>query len=492
MIKSIFFSFLCRSMEISFVSLKLKRYSTEKPCGQGDLFLSTFIENPDKTILTSEDMLKDYFAKHAKCGTCIFVGMEAELLGVNQGTGQALPYFGPQGIETILKAMAAKFNYTPLLEEGRIIALRRADAMVTLEPGGQIELSAPPADNVFQVEAQVQNFLGELRQMRTLFDGIEWLACGIQPYSLPHEMEQVPKVRYAIMAEHFKTHGTLSHEMMKLTATNQVNFDYLDEADAMESLRVAFGITSIVTAMFANSAFSGGGPNGFASRRLEIWNHTDADRSGLLMPFLEAGRTFQDYLNYVLDMPMLFIVREGRWIPLKNRSFRSFIKTGFEGFKATLEDFEMHLSAAFPEVRLKQYLEVRGVDGQKPALIPAVAAFWKGLLYQKEAKREAWKLVEFATLDERQALHRDVARLGLKAKLGTKPIVDLARELVDLSCSSLASQTTAEESRSECVFLNRIREEIIIPGKSPAEQFVDWFDETRPERPADILEYFKI
>lgn len=454
--------------------------------------MSTFIEHPHKTVLTSEEMLEGYFAKHAKCGTCIFVGMEAELLGVNKTSGKALPYSGSQGIEAILNTMAEKFGYTRILEGGRVIALRRADAMVTLEPGGQIELSAPPADNVFQVEAQVQSFLSELAQLRTLFDRVEWLACGIQPYSLPEEIERVPKVRYAIMEEHFKAHGTLSHEMMKLTATNQVNFDYLDEGDAMESLRVAFGITSIVTAMFANSAFSGGKPNGFASRRLEIWNHTDPDRTGLLTPFLEPGRTFKDYLNYVLDMPMLFIVRDGRWIPMKHSTFREFIKSGYEEFKATVEDFEMHLSTAFPEARLKQYLEVRGVDGQKPLLIPAVAAFWKGLLYQKEAKREALKLVEFATLQERIALHHDVPRLGLKAKLGKRPILEIARELVELSCSSLSKQTTAEESRSECLFLNRIRQEIIEQGKSPAEQFLDWFDGVRPDKPSAILDYYKV
>ena len=177
---------------------------------------------------------------------------------------------------------------------------------------------------------------------------------------------------------------------------------------------------------------------------------------------------------------------------MKSCSFRAFIKSGYEGFKATVEDFEMHLSTAFPEVRLKQYLEVRGVDGQKPALIPAVAAFWKGLLYQKEAKREAWKLVESATLEERLALHRDVARLGLKAKLGKRPILEIARELVDLSCSSLSSQTTVEEGRSECVFLNRIRQEITTPGKSPAEQFTEWYHANQPSRVEPVLDYFKI
>lgn len=454
--------------------------------------MSTFIDHPQKTLLTSEESLQDYFVQHAKCRACIFVGMEAELLGVEAVSGKALPYSGPSGIEAVLAKMAERYGYEKIVEEGRIIALRRPNAMVTLEPGGQIELSAPPAENVFQVETQVESFLDELREMRRVFPSVEWLASGIQPFSLPEAIEQVPKKRYDIMARHFKTHGSLSHEMMKLTATNQVNFDYLDEADAMESLRVAFGITSIVTALFAHSAFSAGRPNGFVSRRLEIWNHTDPERTGLLTEFLKPDRTFSDYLNYVLDMPMLFLVRDGKWIPVSGRTFRMFIREGYEGFKATLEDFELHLSTAFPEVRLKQYLEIRGIDGQRPDLIPAVAAFWKGLFYRREAKQAAWKLVEKYPAEDLLALHQAVSREGLKARLGNRPILEIARELVELSCSSLSKQTTEAEQRSECLFLERIRQAITRPGKSPAEQFLEWHEKRGTPSVREILEYFRI
>ncbi len=454
--------------------------------------MSTFISSGSTTLLSSEDMLADYFARHAKTRSCVYVGMELEVFGVDSFTGKALPYSGPAGIEAILKKMAARFHYAPIYEAGRVIALKRADAMVTLEPGGQVELSAPPAGNVFEVQGQIRRFFEELRQVRQDFPGIEWVASGIQPYSRLQEIEWVPKTRYAIMAEHFKTHGTLSHEMMKRTATNQINFDYLDEEDAMESLRVAFGVTSILTALFANSCFSEGAPNGFLTRRLEIWNHTAPERSGFLTAFTHPQRTFKDYLDYVLDMPMLFIVREGRWIAVPHKSFRNFIHSGYESWQATLEDFELHLSTAFPEVRLKQYLEIRGMDGQNPDMIPALAALWKGLLYRRDAKREAWKLVGFATDEERLRLHREVPRLGLKARLGPRPIFEIARDLVEVACDSLARQTTAGETRSECQFLAQIREEIIRPGQCPAERFLAWYHEKPVRTPAEVIARLRV
>jgi len=454
--------------------------------------LSTFISGGKTTVLASESMLAGYFASHAKVRPCIFVGMELEVFGVNRENGKALSYFGPSGIEAILKNMAGRFGYEPINEADHVIALKRDDAMITLEPGAQVELSAPPAGNVFEVQGQIQRFFGELREVRKDFPGIEWIAAGIQPYSRLDEIDWVPKTRYGIMAEYFKMHGTLSHEMMKKTATNQVNFDYLDEEDAMESLRVAFGITSIVTAMFANSGFSDGAPNGFLTRRLEIWNQTAPERAGFLPVFTRPNRTFADYLDYVLDMPMLFIVRDARWIPMANKSFRSFIHDGVEDWKATLEDFELHLSTAFPEVRLKQYLEIRGIDCQSPSLIASVAAFWKGLLYQRDTKHEAWKLVAFATEEERIHLHQEVPKLGLKAKLGKRPIFEIARELVNLACDSLSRQTTAGETRSECQFLAQIQEQIIRSGQCPAEQFLTWYRKKPGRTPAEIIDRLRI
>ncbi len=454
--------------------------------------MSTFIGSTSQTLLESEKPLHDYFQRHAKPRSGLLVGLELEIFAVNRESGRALPYSGAGGIEKILQRMVSRFHYTPVEENGHIIALRRKDAMITLEPGGQVELSAPPVVTLFEVEWQIARFFSELHLLKDDFQELEWIAFGIQPFSTSEDIERVPKVRYGMMAEHFKTRGALSHDMMKCTATNQVNFDYLNEDDAMDSLRTALGITSIVSALFANSSFSGGAPNGFLTRRLEIWNHTDPDRTGIVPLFLEPGRTFQDYLEYLLQMPMLFIVREGRWLMVPNRSFRQFIRHGFEHWRATLEDFELHLSAAFPEVRLKQYLEVRGADCQPPKLIPAVAAFWKGILYRQDARREAWKLVADASMDERRRLHQEVPRLGLSAKLGGWSSFDIARELIEVSYDSLAKQGTGSGTRSECQFLTRLREQIRKPRQSSAEQFLTWYRSETFRSPCEIVDYLRI
>ncbi len=293
------------------------------------------------------------------------------------------------------------------------------------------------------------------------------------------------------MWEHFKTHGTLGHEMMRLTATNQVSFDYLNEEDAMSGLRVALGISSIVSAIFSNASFSEGKPNGFISRRMHIWNHMDPDRSGLILQMTRPDRTFQDYLDYLLDMPMLFIVRQGDWLPVKNMTFRQYIQKGFSGHKATLGDFELHLSGAFPEARLKQYVEIRGVDCQMPELIPAIAALWKGILYDRTTRDEAWKLVDFASENDRVALHAAIAKEGLKAHLGPKPILPIAQDLLDLTCFSLGKQRQFL-SQSECVVLQRIRKQILDMGKSPGEVLLDRWQGDLAKSPAKLLEALRI
>ncbi len=454
--------------------------------------MSTFTGESHSKLLHSEEDLERYFHGFAKPKKHFRVGLEAEFFAVDRSTGKGLPYFGVNGIQAILKGLAQEFGYEPILEGENIIALKRGSYLVSLEPGGQMELSAPPVANVFEIEDQIQNFVREIKAVSKKFSEITWLAAGIHPFSQLEELPWVPKTRYAIMAEHFKTRGLLSHEMMKLTATNQINMDYLDEEDAMASLRTALGITSIVTALFANSSFSEGKPNGYLSRRLEIWNQTDPERTGLIASFIHPDRQFRDYLDYLLKMPLLFIVREGRWIPIQKLTFRKFMQSGYQDFKATLNDFELHLSTAFPEARLKQYLEVRGVDCQSPELIPAVAAFWKGILYDEKSREKAWDLVAFASEEDRLRLHAEVPRKGLQGHLGSKPILPLACELVEISCASLGKQTSADETRSECVFLGRIREKITRPGKSPAETLLEQWEGEFKHNPGKLIKYLSV
>ncbi len=443
------------------------------------------------TLLQSEKDLEGYFHQFVKKADRKMVGLEAEFFGVSRTTGKALPYLGTGGIQDILKILAKKFDYKPVTDGGNVIGLSRADNAVSLEPGGQVELSAPPVHDVFEIQGQITRFFAELKESSKDFPDIAWLAVGMQPFSKLDEISWVPKKRYDIMRDYLGVHGKLSHEMMKRTCTNQVNVDYMSEADAMCMLRTSLGITSIVTAMFSNSAFAEGRPNGYMTYRAEIWRHTDPARTGLIPQFIQKGKKFSDYLDYVLDIPMFFIVRAGKWTPLKSLTFRKFLKDGHEGNKATLGDFELHLSTIFPEVRLKQYMEVRGVDCQSPDLIPAVAAFWKGILYDVETREKAWELVADATEAERLALHASVPKEGLKAKLGGRPIFPIAAKLVELSCSSLSRQKHSGPS-SECIFLNAIRDKIIKPGMSPGEVMLQKWDTEFAQNPRKLIDYLSI
>lgn len=454
--------------------------------------MTTLAGENHETVIQAEEDLLSYFPSFAKARNQFRVGIEAEFFGVDRATGRALPYEGKRGIHEILKALVRKFQYGPILDEGNIIGLKKSDEMISLEPGGQLELSAPPVLNVFEMEEQLRRFIEKLRPLTHEFPAVTWLAVGFHPFSRLDEIPWVPKRRYKIMAEYLGGRGTQSHEMMKRTCTNQINVDYLSEEHAMQCLRVALGITSIVTALFAHSGFSEGKPDGFLSRRLDVWNHTDPERTGLLVDFTHPEKRFKDYLDYLLEMPVIFIVRQGGWYPVQRLTFRQYLREGFQGFKPTIGDFELHLSTAFPEVRLKQYLEVRGVDCQRRELIPAVAAFWKGILYNAAARKVAWRLVSFASDADRLNLHHEVPRKGLHASLGVKPILPIARELVEISCASLGKQTTAEETRSECIFLDRIREAITRPGKSPAETLLEKWEGEFKRNPERLIEYLSI
>ena len=454
--------------------------------------MSTFIGKNSSSERITEKDLEGYFSGFAKACDKMQVGLEAEFFAVDKISGKGLPYNGNPGVQAMLLELSNRFQYERILESENIIALKRGAKMVTLEPGGQIELSAPPVTDVFEIEKQVQDFVQELVSLKDVFPTAAWISLGMQPFSSLKEVTWVPKERYSIMWEHFKTHGKQSHEMMKRTGTNQVSVDYPSEEFAMASLRIVLALTSIVSAIFANSSISDGKPNGFMTRRIDIWNHTDPDRAGLLPQFTEPNKTFKDYLDYLLDMPMMFLVRDQKWLPIKGTSFRKFIQKGYAGYHATRDDFELHLSGTFPEARLKQYLEIRGADAQSPDLIPAIPAFWKGILYNCDARDEAWKMVSFAKPEERMQLHLEVARKGLKAELAGKPIFPLAKELVDLSCASLAKQKQSSDQKSECVFLERIRESIMRPEKSPAEILLEKWEGEFAQKPERLVESLSI
>lgn len=452
--------------------------------------MSTLLGKEHNTVLRSEKDLTGYFLGFAKKPDQLRIGLEAEFLGVDVKTGQALPYEGSSGIEKVFKTLATpEFGYEPVLDHGRMIALTKNQTVIGLEPGGQIELSAPPVFTVSDVEQHLQNFITELHQIQKKIPNVCWIASGIHPFSRLDEISWVPKHRYQILADYLKSRGNLSHSMMKFTATNQFNFDYTDEKDAMEKLRLMFLISPVVSAMFANGSFSEGKSNGFASYRLEIWNHTAPERSGLLTEFLKPHQSFESYLEYILKMPMIFIVRQNEWIPMKGLTFRNYIREGYQGIQATIGDFELHMSTAFPDARLKQYLEVRSMDCQSPDLIPSMAAFWKGLLYNAKARAQVFDLMGFASPEDLLQLRLQVPKFGLETKLAGKPVLELARHLADLAKKALAREP---QSKDEANFLKPLEEKILIPGKCPGKILIEKWQTQFRQDPAKIIDFLKI
>lgn len=452
--------------------------------------MSTLVEEGKHVPLNHPSELKNYFQQFSKNLEQRRIGLEAEFFGVEEETGKALSYEGKVGIETCLREMAKIFNYKLIEENGHVIALKKDERMITLEPGGQVELSAEPVYYVSEVEEKLNVFLHELQQVGEKLGKIAWLGIGFHPFCEMESMAMVPKKRYGIMSSYLSKRGRLATQMMKCTATNQFSFDYLNEEDALEMMRIALFASPVAAALFANSPITCSQPNGYLTYRSEIWKFTDPDRSGLIPQLMEPGKSFEDYLNYVLDIPLMFIVRRKEWVGLKKKiSFRRFIESGYEGEKATLGDFELHLSAIFSDVRFKQYVEIRSIDCQAPVLIPAVAAFWKGLLYQCEFREEALKI--FPPIKEMQQIHAEVPEKGLRIQTSKGSLLDLATELVSIAREGLKSACNVHGGASEVHYLDIVQEMLLKPGKSPAEQLLEELNIGKLKQPGDLVKRLK-
>ena len=412
--------------------------------------------------------LRRHFERGGKPPDQHRVGVEHEKIAV-LSDGRAPDYdhvIGPL-LERLAASSSAQSrgegqSWEPVLEEGRIIALKRGMASVTLEPGGQFELSDQPRATARDAAAALSAHHRELEPLARAA-GLTFLGIGFRPLGTLDEVPWMPKGRYRVMREYLPTRGSLGLEMMKRTATVQANLDFTDEADCADKLRAAMGVTSLVTALWSSSPLSEGKSTGFQSVRAEAWLSTDDDRCGLL-PFAfapeAAERLFDDYTEWALDVPMFFVARSGRYLPVGAMTFRRFLAEGFGGHAATLADWELHLSTLFPEVRLKQYLEVRGADSGPAPMVVALPALYRGLLYDGDARRAAWDLTARWSFADRVALRAEVPRSGLRATVGGRPILDLCRELVQIARTGLARlgdddpalldpvQRVAEEGRS--------------------------------------------
>ena len=405
------------------------------------------------------------------------VGTEAEKFGVDAATGRPAAYDGTHGVRAILQQLVTRHGWFEEREYagGDVIALRRGDASITLEPGAQLELSGAPLGSIHQTCAELRNHMTELRDVSEP-SNVVWLGLGYHPVATPDQLPWVPKLRYQVMREYLPTRGSRALDMMRRTCTVQANLDYSSERDAMRKLRLALAAQPIVTAMFANSPFVEGRIGSHCSERAQVWLDVDPDRTGLLPFAWEATASFRSYVEWALDVPMFLVKRGERLYPSAGLTFRRFMHDGWQGLQATLPDWEAHLNSLFPEVRLKQTLEVRGADGQSQPMVCAIPALWKGLLYDTPSCEQLERLVAPLDHDTVQRARPAIARQGLRAVLAKRPVLEWALQVCEIAVAGLRRQSHLNRERSdETVHLERVRE-LLQHGQTPSEALLAKID----------------
>jgi len=428
----------------------------------------------DPPIESRDDLLTP-FAGGEKPKEAWRIGTEHEKFVYRRADHRAPSYDEPGGIRDLLMAMT-QYGWQPVVEGGQVIALSGADGNVSLEPAGQLELSGAPLEHLHQTCAEAGRHLNQVKAVGEKL-GVGFLGLGMWPDKTRSELPIMPKGRYAIMLNHMPRVGSLGLDMMLRTCTIQVNLDYSSEADMAQKFRVGLALQPLATALFANSPFTEGRPNGFLSYRSHIWSDTDGARTGMLPFVFEDGFGYERYADYALDVPMYFVFRDGRYIDAAGFSFRDFMNgelPALPGEKPLLSDWIDHLSTAFPEVRLKSFLEMRGADGGPWSRICALPALWVGLLYDQGALDAAWDEVKHWTIEERQVLRDAVPNLGLKADVpGGGTLQQLGKRILDIAEAGLNARGRLNAAGdNESGFIDPLRE-IVASGKTPAEMLLE-------------------
>src|SRR6195952_2578771 len=352
----------------------------------------------DMTPINSRDELVAWFEAGCKPKAEFRVGTEHEKLVSLVAVHKPVPYGGPRGIRALLNGMQHLLGWEPIMEGDNIIGLFdvTGGGAISLEPGGQFELSGAPVETIHQTSSELMAHLAQVREIAEPL-GIGFLGLGMAPTWTRADVPKMPKGRYRIMTEYMPKVGSYGLDMMYRTCTVQTNLDYSSEPDMVKKLRVSLALQPVATAMFASSPFTEGKPNGFLSFRSEIWRDTDPDRSGMLPWAFDDGMGFERSVDYALDVPMYFVKRGDTYVDVAGQSFRDLLAgklPGLPGERATISDWANHISTIFPEVRLKRYLEMRGADGGPWRRLPALPAYWVGILYDNEAPAAAWDVVK--------------------------------------------------------------------------------------------------
>jgi len=429
-----------------------------------------------ETPLEHRDQLVEYVASGARRKEQWKIGTEHEKFGFRLEDLRPPTYEGERGIGAVLSGLT-RFGWAPVEENGKLIALTRGDGSITLEPAGQLELSGGQVNTIHDTCCEVTC---HLKEVKTVADELRlgFLGMGFQPKWRRDEMPWMPKGRYAIMRRYMPLKGGLGLDMMTRTCTVQVNLDFADEADMVKKFRVSLALQPIATALFADSPFTEGKPNGYLSYRSHIWTDTDPDRTGMLDFVFEEGFGFERYVDYLLDVPMYFSYRDGQYIDLAGKSFKDFLAgrlPELPGALPTLKDWADHTTTAFPEVRLKKYLEMRGADGGPWNRLCALPAFWVGLLYDETSLDAAWDLVKDFSMAERHALRDGVPKHALKLPFRNATVRELALEALKIAGNGLARRNRLNSSGAgETIFLEPMIE-FAQANQTPAERKLELF-----------------
>jgi len=444
--------------------------------------MSTRQQGAPSSLVRSRADLIGWIAAGSKPKPEWRIGTEHEKFVFLTDTLGPVPYAGERGIRALMEALIARYGWEPITEGENIIALKRPDGepggppagTISLEPGGQFELSGAPVATLHETATETQQHLDEVLDVGEDL-GIGFLGVGFSPKWTLAETPHMPKQRYAVMTRYMPQVGARGLDMMYRTATIQTNLDFSDEADMVKKLRVSLALQPIATALFASSPFTEGKPNGFKSLRSEVWRDTDKARTGMLPFVFEPGMGFERYVDYALGVPMYFVYRDGRYIDVAGASFSEFMAgklTNLPGELPTLDDWSDHLTTLFPEVRLKRFLEMRGADGGRWKRICALSAFWVGLLYDQTALDAAWDLVKGWTATEREALRNAVPRLALDAPIRDLNAGDIALEALRIARLGLRNRRRINAlSQDETLYLAPL-EEIVAARQTVADDLL--------------------
>jgi glutamate--cysteine ligase len=427
--------------------------------------------------------LAEYLAAGCRPPERWTIGTEHEKFGYRLADHLPLPYEGECSIRAMLEGLRDRYGWEPVEEAGKIIGLKKGGANVSLEPGGQLELSGAQLTTIHETCDEVN---AHLREVKSIADaiGAGFIGLGAAPIWTADQMPVMPKGRYALMTRYMREVGSHGTQMMYRTCTVQVNLDFESEADMVKKFRTSLALQPVATALFANSPFFDGRVNGWQSWRARIWRDTDPDRTGMLPFVFEERFGFEAYVDYALDVPMYFVYRDGKYIDALGQSFRDFLDgrlPALPGEKPTLSDWADHLTTIFPEVRLKKFLEMRGADGGPWRRLCALPALWVGLLYHRPSLDAAWDLVKDWTAEDRDRLRHDAAKDGLRAVVRGRGLNDLAREVLVIAQAGLAARARPGAGGTipdETHFLNALHE-IVETGQTPSDELLsryvgDW------------------